>query len=231
MPHRLLARGVTHATGRLGWLRGALGAAVGILFAGVAAGIAVAAGAGWPLLVAPLGASAVLVFAFPASPLAQPWPVLGGNLLSAAIGLACRHFIPAPELATALAVGTAIAAMSLARCLHPPGGACALLAALGTPAMASHGWQGLMLPLAANVLALLAVGWAWNNLSGHSWPHRPPATPPPPRTVPGAYALADLDHVLEQWDEVLDVSRDDLDLLIRAVERQTQRRHAGPERN
>jgi CBS domain-containing membrane protein len=231
MPYRLLAKAAARATGRLGWARAATGALLGIAFAAVAGVLAATfSGSAWggaplPWLVAPVGASAVLVFALPASPLAQPWPVIGGNMLSGAIGLAMAHFVAPPSLACALAVGTAIAAMSLARCLHPPGGACALLGALSGPPIAGHGWVALLLPLAMNIGALLAAGWLYNNLTGHSWPHHIPRVPPmPPEGWIGSYDAADLDSVLEDWDEVLDVSREDLDALFRAVERRVQRR-------
>lgn len=176
-------------------------------------------------LVAPLGASAVLAFVLPASPLAQPWSVVGGNMLSALVGLTVVHFIPAPMLAAPVAVGCAIAVMSLCRCLHPPGGACALLAALSGPLVAEHGWAALMLPLGVNVLALSATAWLYNNLTGHSWPHQ---LRPVPQSAPdgwlASYEESDLDAVLDEWDEVLDVNRDDLDALFRAVERRVQRR-------
>lgn len=223
MPYRLLVRAASRATGRLGWLRGALGALIGIALAAAAGRALAAALPDFPWLLAPLGASAVLVFAVPASPLAQPWPVIGGNLLSALTGLAVHAAVPAPLLAGALAVAGAIAVMSLARCLHPPGGACALLGAAAGPAVAAHGWGALLLPLALNLAALALGGWLYNTLTGHAWPHRlkAPAPAPDPR-----YDAADLDAVLEQWDEVLDISRDDLDALFRAVERRADQRRA-----
>jgi CBS domain-containing membrane protein len=141
------------------------------------------------------------------------------------IGLACAQFIPVPVLAAAVAVGAAIAAMSLGRCLHPPGGACALLGALGGPAIAAHGWAGLLLPLGLNLIGLLVVALVYNNLTGHAWPHRvqPPRLQASPRWA-GSYAIEDLDAVLEQWDEVLDVSREDLNALFEAVERRAEQR-------
>ena len=87
-------------------------------------------------MVASLGASAVLVFGMPSSPLAQPWPVLGGSTLSALVGAVCSAFIPDPALAGAVAVGLAIALMVPLRCLHPPAGALALLLVL------TSGWIG-----------------------------------------------------------------------------------------
>ena len=222
------------AGGRLGWARGALGALIGIAVTGVLtrflaqsviqAGLPELASPGLPWLVAPLGAAAVLVFAVPASPLAQPWPVVGGNLISAAVGLAAGHWIAEPWLAASLGVGCAIALMAMARCLHPPGGACALLCALGAGAN-GWGWSFLLMPLAPNVLALAASGWLYNRLTGHPWPHHPAPPPALPRdTWAGTYDIADLDAVLADWDEVLDIDREDLDALFRALERRVQAR-------
>lgn len=208
--------------GRLGWARGALGALIGIALAGVVTKLVAYGDAPW--LVAPIGASAVLVFAVPASPLAQPWSVLGGNMISAVIGIALGHAIGAPWLAASLAVGLAIAVMTLARCLHPPGGACALFCALGAKA---SGWTFavLLVPFLPNVLLLIFAGWVYNGLTGHPWPHRPhPAPVLPQGTWAGTYEDADLDAVLEDWDEVLDVEREDLDALFRALEQRVLRR-------
>lgn len=226
MPYRLLTRAASRAGGRLGWSRAAVGAALGVAVAAVVnhilSGIG---GATLPWLLAPVGASAVLVLALPASPLAQPWPLFGGSMVSALVGLAAAQWIPYPELACAVAVGLAIVTMSVLRCLHPPGGACALLAATAGPVTASHAMLALLLPLAANLIALAAAGWFYNGLTGHPWPHRAPEPQPlPDGGWAGSYDASDLDAVLEEWDEVLDVSRADLDLLFRAVERRVQTR-------
>jgi CBS domain-containing membrane protein len=207
-----------HAIGHLGWARGAIGAGIGIALAGGATLLLLkllpGTGTGaLPFLVAPLGASAVLVFCVPASPLAQPWSVIGGDLLSAVVGLAAGHLVGDPWLAGTLAVGGAIAAMSLARCLHPPGGACALLCALGATGKVPWDWTW-MAPIAANVLLLCVVGWLYNNLTGHPWPHRPPRVPHAPQ--PG-YTREDIVAVLKEWNEVLDVDVDDLDAFVQAL--------------
>lgn len=226
MPYRRLTHAAQRATGRLGWLRGALGAVLGVAMTALIASLFVGADdPSLPWLVAPIGASAVLVFALPASPLAQPWSVFGGDILSALVGLIVWHFIPVTGIAAPLAVGGAIAVMSLCRCLHPPGGACALLAVLCGPMVSEHGWLALMLPLGLNVLALTAIAWLYNNLTGHAWPHQlQPVPQPVPEGWLGSYEEGDLDAVLEEWDEVLDVNRNDLDALFRAVERRVQRR-------
>lgn len=187
---------------------------MGIALAGAATMLLVGGhGAALPFLVAPLGASAVLVFCVPASPLAQPWAVIGGDLLSAMVGLAAGHLLRDPWLAASLGVGGAIVAMSLARCLHPPGGACALLCALG--ATGKIPWDATyMLPITANVLLLCGFGWLFNNLSGHPWPHRPPRVP---HTAGPAYSREDIVDLLADWNEVLDVDVDDLDAFVQAL--------------
>ena len=220
---RPVAIGQLRFGGRLGWARGASGAMLGIALAATL-GLSLPDAWHWPWIVAPVGASAVLVFAVPASPLAQPWSVLGGNMLSALVGLLVGHAIGVPMLAAGLAVALAIAVMTSARCLHPPGGACAIVGVLA--AYAPDGaWSGVMLPLLLNVIALIGVGWLYNNLTGHAWPHVPVQAPPMPQgTWAGTYEKADLDAVIEEWDEVLDVNRQDLDALFRAVERRVLRR-------
>ena len=81
------------------------------------------------LLLAPLGASAVILFSLPHSPLGQPWSVAGGLGLSALVGLLCGHWLSVPWLAIACAVAISIWLMARLRCLHPPGGAMAIVMA------------------------------------------------------------------------------------------------------
>lgn len=211
---------------RLGWPRGAVGAVLGIALAALL-GHLIPASEGLPWIMAPVGASAVLVFAVPASPLAQPWPVVGGNLISVMVGMAVGKLcalggVGAP-VAVSLAVGGAIAVMALTRCTHPPGGAAAILGAMAGIAPAAH-LPGPLAPLALNVIGIVGVGWLYNALTGHPWPHIPvvPPSPAPMRTV--TYDREDLDAVLADWDETLDVEPDDLDALFRAVERRVLRR-------
>ncbi len=176
------------------------------------------------LLVAPMGASAVLVFAVPASPLAQPWPVIGGNLLSALAGIAVARVVPDPALAAGVAVGAAIALMSLTRSLHPPGGAASLLAVLGGSAVAAQGWFFAIVPVAANAVVLVAAGMLFHRLSGHSFPHRPTPAPGHVRPTSGVPHPEDIDRALADLGETFDVSRADLDLLFRTVAAHAARR-------
>ncbi|MDB5454431.1 MAG: domain containing rane protein, partial [Caulobacter sp.] len=214
--------------------RAALGALIGLLAAGLL-GRLLTGGAPWShlLLAAPIGASAVLVFAVPASPLAQPRAVIGGNLVSALVGITCALLVPQPLLAAPLAVGLAIGAMMLLGCLHPPGGAVALIAVIGGEAVARAGYGFAFSPVALDSVLLVVAGMGFNRLTGRSYPHRAPAAASPHGTkdpVPAnriGFTPADLDLALARYGELLDVSREDLDALFRQVELQAhQRLHA-----
>ncbi|MBA3817780.1 MAG: HPP family protein, partial [Deltaproteobacteria bacterium] len=134
------------------------GALLGIAVTGLVCALLTGGGVHHILIVAPLGASAVLLFAVPASPLAQPWPIIGGNTISALVGLAVGHWIDEPAIAVGLAVSLAIIVMSFLRCLHPPGGAAALTAVLGGPVVTTAGLVFPLVPVGLNSLILVALG-------------------------------------------------------------------------
>lgn len=210
---------------RLEWLRGAVGGLIGLALTALVSHRALGGDPALPWLIAPMGASTVLLFAVPASPFAQPWPVLGGHLVSAAIALLLHGLVPDPALAVGLAVGAAIAAMSLLGCLHPPAGGTAVVMTLSSPAITAAGWSFLATPIALNVILLLGAATVFHRLTGHSYPHH--AAPKPAPLPPEAhYDPADLEAALDDWDEVLAVSRDDLDALIRDVLRRGAERSA-----
>jgi len=172
-----------------------------------------------PWLVAPLGASAVLVFAVPASPLAQPWSVICGNSLSALAGLACVWLIPDPVLRAAVAVGAAIAVMFTTRSLHPPGGAMALLVATSDV----HHLGYVLFPAFTNSLLLVLAGIAYNNLSGRSYPHVAQAASVAGNTL-HRVTEADIQAALRQFNTVLDISTEDLEKLLVLSERHAYQR-------
>ena len=211
-------------------LRACCGTLLGIFLTAIVSRLFLGADASLPMLIAPMGASAVLIFALPSSPLAQPWSVLGGNVLSAAIGVACAKWVPDSAMAAALAGSCAIAAMFALRCLHPPGGAIALTAVLGGSAIQSAGFDFVFFPVAVNSLLLLAVALAFNNATRHRYPHRvhPEAskhnTSDAPPTGRIGFTQQDLDAVLDKYNEVLDVSRDELTSLFMQAEMQAYRR-------
>jgi CBS domain-containing membrane protein len=202
--------------------RAVIGAAIGLGLAAILSRWLAGDTVG-PWLVAPLGASAVLVFAVPASPLAQPWSVVGGNTVSAFIGIACANWIGDPSIAGAVAVSAAIGMMFLLRCLHPPGGAMALIAVL-THAT-SFGFA--LFPACVNSLLLTLAGIAYNSLTGRRYPHVQVPDKKGGDQSLGRFTAHDLDVVLARYNQVLDVSRDDLEKLLQLTEMEAYRRRLG----
>jgi CBS domain-containing membrane protein len=203
-----------------------LGAFIGIALAGLT--YAEISPFPHPALVAPLGASAVLLFAVPSSPLAQPWSIIGGNSISILVGIGIAHLPIAPLAAAGLAVAAAILAMSILRCLHPPGGAVALSAVLAVPA-AAPSYALLATPVVLDSLILVVIGWFFHRYSGHSYPHRP--VPVMWRSVPPdakpSVLLEDVDNALADLGETFDVSREDLALLFTLAEAHAVERQKG----
>lgn len=179
-----------------------------------------------PWFIAPMGASSVLLFAVPASPLAQPWAIIGGNGVSALAGVLCAQAIGHNGLAAALAGGGAIMLMMALRCLHPPGGAVALTAVVGGPAIAKLGLSYVWAPVLFNSLALAVVALVYNNLIGRRYPHQAQPQPGPHRTADPlpSHRLGvrreDILALLREQDQRLDISPADLeDILVRAEQR------------
>lgn len=213
-------------------MRAAVGALIGILLTGMLGYLTVGITPALPALIAPMGASAVLLFAVPSSPLAQPWSILGGNIVSALIGVTIAALVPHVFTAAALAISIAIAAMISLRCLHPPSGAVALTAVLGGSAIHDLGYGFVLWPVAGNSIILLTVAVLFNNFTGRPYPHsiRPqPAghgTKDPAPIERIGFSSADLDDVLKEYDQVLDIDRDDLETILRRTELRSYRRRA-----
>lgn len=180
---------------------------------------------------APIGASAVLVFAVPASPLTQPWPVIGGLFLSTLTGIVVGLLIDNDVIAAGVAVGAAIGVMSVTRTLHPPGGAAAITGVVGVHmGVAAEPLYPLLLA-ALDGVGIVLVGLAFHRLvSGHSYPHVIPVTV---ETVPAAGAIPhwhvdfrpeDIDAVLSRLDDTFDIGRDDLAAILAAVESEATHR-------
>ncbi|MBN4082239.1 HPP family protein [Mariprofundus ferrooxydans] len=124
--------------------------------------------AGLPFVVASMGAAAVLLYAAPHSPLTHPWAFVGGHLISATVGVTCAQWVPDLFLASGLAVGLAIFAMHQLRCLHPPGGAAALVAVVGGEQIHALGYLYVLIPVALNVAILgLAVALTRSLIARH----------------------------------------------------------------
>lgn len=194
-----------------------LGGALGILL--VLAVTRALVGPTAALVIVPsMGASAVLIFAAPHSPFAQPWAVLAGHVISALVGVACWQLVPNPTLAAGLAVGLAIGAMHVTRCLHPPGGATALAAVIGGATVHELGYRYALSPITINALIILAVGVAFNY--AFAW-RRYPASLMRYRHAPvragGVWPAISEAHVIAAMDHlnvVIDVSPEEMGELI-----------------
>jgi len=119
-----------------------------------------------PLLIGSFGASSVLIYGVINSPLAQPRNLVGGHVLSALIGVSVFRVLgQEPWLAAALAVALAIVSMQITKTLHPPGGATALIAVIGSPQLKALGYWYVLVPVLSGVLVLLLVALVFNNLT------------------------------------------------------------------
>jgi len=161
-----------------------------------------------------MGASAVLLFAAPHSPLAQPWNVFGGHLISAAVGVMCAQFIPVVSIAAAAAVGLAIAAMYYARCVHPPGGATALAAVIGGVHIHALGFAYMITPVLVNTVTILVAAMLFNYLfKWRRYPAYLTLKNGKSTSDTGAYGPiehADLVYALSEIDSFIDVTEEDL---------------------
>lgn len=187
-----------------------------------------------PLIIASIGATAVLVFAAPHSPLAQPWPVLAGNLISAVVGVTCAKLVHDPTLAAALAVSLSIVAMLMTHSLHPPGGGMALLPVLGGASMQSLGYQ-VVVPFALNLVAVILGGLVFNNLlPGRRYPMRMRRERDelhkhndPLATQRLGISTDDLHQALKNFNTYIDVSEADLGQIYKLAGMQAYQRKMG----
>ena len=209
------------------WL-GSLGAGLGLLITEWISHQAL--GSANPWFIAPMGASAVLLFAVPASPLAQPWSIVGGNVIAAAVGITCVQLLGSSGPVAALAAAIAIALMFALRCLHPPGGAVALTAVLGDASIHKLSYGFVLWPVAVDSVLMLLLALLFNNLAGRRYPHHGSAHAHPHETrdrLPTQRAgptREDLDAALASFGEVLDIDRDDLEDLVMRTQLATRQR-------
>ena len=200
-------------------LRSGGGALVGIALTGALAHRLTGGDPAVPYLIAPMGASAVLLFGVPASPLAQPWSIIGGNLVSATVGVTAAMWIDDPVPAAAVAIAVAIVTMFTLRCVHPPSGAVALTAVLGGPAVHALGYEFVFVPVALQSFLLLGGALVYHAATGHRYPHaarRQRAAGPAPAQA--GFTRGDLEAVLRERDEMLDIDTDDLETILHDAE-------------
>jgi CBS domain-containing membrane protein len=215
-------------------LRTAGSAFLAILLVGLVSGQLIPS-AHLPMLVASMGASAVLVFGVSHSPLAQPWPLIGGHIVSALIGVACAKFIPDVLLAAALAVALSVFAMHLLHCLHPPGGAVALIPVLMQSSGTGVDFGFVLAPVGLNALAMLVLALAINNLlPGRQYPSRPLATRDEQHKHGNLKSMDrlgvrpdDLKQALGSLDTFLDISEADVSRIYELAAQHAFRRKTG----
>lgn len=209
----------------------ALGALAGLALAG---GLLLAAPAGSLWLVACVGASSIILFALPHSPLAQPWSVFGGYLAATVCALLAAAFVPSPLLAGALALGGTVWFMTRYKCVHPPGGALVLLiVAEGAPSL-PHALHTMGLVL-ANAVAILLAAMAINNLlllrrypqcraEAAVSPHETADALPTERT---GLSHADLNHAVRALGTFVDIQEQQLVTLYNLAVNHAFERHLG----
>lgn len=141
-------------------------------FAGIAAvALTAAQYPDWPLIIGSFGASAVLIYGAVRSPFAQPRNLVGGHVFSALVGVTCFNLFPVPLwFCAAMAVSLAIALMLVTNTIHPPGGATALIAVIGSDAIHNAGYWYVLCPVFSGVLIMLAAALICNNLLGRKYP-------------------------------------------------------------
>ncbi|GGN27723.1 MULTISPECIES: HPP family protein [Marinomonas] len=178
------------------------------------------------LVVASIGASAVLLFAIPHGALSQPWPFVIGHLISALIGISFYKVFGASFVTGATAVGVSIIGMHYLRCLHPPGGSTALSCVIGGSSIHAMGYEFLLYPLLINLLAMLALAVIFNNC--FSWRRYPAALNTSlHQEINEQHFIErdDLYHVLEQEDIFIDVSAEELMHIYNAAREHAKARH------
>lgn len=209
--------------------RSRLIASVGILlciaFAGVVSGWLYDHATHSVFMIAPVGASAILLFIVPSSPMAQPWAIIGGNTISALVGVIIFHLVKEPLLASALAVALSVLAMSVTRSMHPPGGAIALTSVIGGHAITDAGFLFPFIPVAVDSALVVLFGLVFHWLLKRPYPHHAPVinqhqTQDIPTQIRGGPTSADIDAALSAMQESFDITREDLEALLRQIEMQ-----------
>ncbi len=190
-----------------------------------------------PIIVASMGASAVILFFIPNSPLAQPWPFIGGQLCSAFIGMSCALNITETASSAAVAAGTSVLAMLILRCLHPPATATALAPVMAGDSITSLGYSFLLVPVGINVGLMIALSviinrWILNRdypnaLSKKEVTKNQPASEVPPLPN-GNHKIGtskqDIELALKNSNSFVDITATELSQLLSNAELNTFKR-------
>lgn len=185
------------------------------------------------IVVASLGASAVLVFALPHVSVSQPWSLVMGQLVSALVGVTCAKIFADLSLAAAMAVGGAILVMYYLRCVHPPGGATALAAVIGGSGIETLGYQFVLTPILINALALLLLAITFNFV--FHWRRYPvylsrllEEKQVAKEQATSMFTSEDLQEAMKQLDLYFDVGEEDLTQLVNLAINNYKKSHLLP---
>jgi CBS domain-containing membrane protein len=215
-------------------MRAGIGAFIGLALAGafiLAPTIDLTLGL---FLVAPFGATSVLLFALPNSPLAQPWSAIVGNIVAALVSVSVCLIVQDPVLRIALAVGLAITAIILCRALHPPAGAVAMTAAMSPDAVRELGFLFAIVPIGLGTVVLVLIAIAYGRLTGRHYPFRQfdapniHGTQDPVPTERLGLSEADLTNILDRYKQSFNLGVEDLARLIGAAEMQAAAHRSEP---
>ena len=178
-------------------------------------------------LITSMGACAVLLFAMPHGQLSQPWPVIGGNLISALIGVTCYRLIPWDWLSAGTALSLAILVMHQLKCLHPPGGATAVTATLGGETVYQLGYKFVLFPVLINAVIMVGIAILFN--WAFKWRRYPVAlakraTPLKRHPLGLETSHDDIVKALRNLESFVDITEDDLLQLSRMIAREREAR-------
>lgn len=183
------------------------------------------------MLIASMGASAVLLFAVPHGALSQPWAVVIGHVASAFVGVTVAKLVPNPMLAAAFAVGIAIGLMHYLRAIHPPGGATALTAVIGGAQVHDLGYTFVLTPVLINALLMVVaavvinMAFAWRRYPAALAPASAKRKPSPDQEL----SHADFIAALKRIGTFVDISEDEFTLL-RKLMREQEAAHGSAKR-
>lgn len=124
-----------------------IGAFLGLSFIGL-----IAQSVHQMLIIAPFGATAVLLFSAPESQFSKPWNVLVSYLLSTIIGFLILRYSNGQWLAIGVGFGVVIMLMHVFKAIHPPAGANFLIVTQG------HITFYLLWPLLIGLITLIIIG-------------------------------------------------------------------------
>jgi CBS domain-containing membrane protein len=186
-------------------------------------------------MIAPFGASSVLLYAAPNSPLAQPWPTIVGNTVSALAAIAVCMVVSDPMFNIPLSVGAAIFVMALCRATHPPGGSVALTVGLGAERVLAVGFSFALLPVAAGTIVLVLFAALYAPLTGRRYPLRqfnepnPNGTKDPSPIERLGLSEDELTDILSRYRQSLNLGVEDLARLIAAAQMQAASHQVTPQ--